>query len=127
MKPITIGGILYNLVPVEDQREKSDKINEVFFQLFFQTNRIVVDKEKFQNSTFGFLGDKYLWEYNSSDKILWVSYKYIWSVLTPKFDYDTYEIEQILTSLIENHFNCSNIKTYPSFEEYQNEIEKHFN
>lgn len=99
---------------------------ERFWQLMLQTNSIKIDREKYPNSTFGFVDDKCLWEYNSQSAGLWVHYDCVWSVLEEEFQLTYSDTKALIKSQVEKHFNCEGVTPFYATPSFATDVEKHF-
>ena len=81
---------------------------ERFLELMSQLTSLRINKI-YPESIFGFVGEKYLWEYNKKNKTLWLSYILIWSVFKREYDMYNYEIQQFTKSMVERAFDCKDL------------------
>lgn len=91
---------------------------ERFWQLMLQTNSIKIDKEKYPNSTFGFVDDKCLWEYDSKNRYLWIDYYRVWSVLRTEYQLNDYDVQRLIKTLVEEYFNCEGVTPRTDFTQW---------
>lgn len=82
---------------------------ERFWELILQTSAIKIDKEAYPDSTFGFVNNTFLWEYNSKCKVLYLSYSSICSILEKEFDLNYNEIQQLIKEQVEEHFKVKGV------------------
>lgn len=100
---------------------------ERFWQLMLQTNSIKIDKEKYPNSTFGFVDDKCLWEYDSKNRYLWIDYYRVWSILRTEYQLNDNDIQRLIKTLVEEYFNCKGVTPLCIRHVRRFEVEEHFN
>lgn len=100
---------------------------ERFWQIFTSINRIEVDKEKYPHYTFGFKDKEILFEYNSKNKQLWLSYNLIWQVFIFEYSMSDEQIEVFIKGMVEEHFNCVGIKPSCAPHSITILVEAHFN
>ena len=99
-----------------------ESFSEMFWALILQTDSIRLDKEKYPNSTFGFHGDKLLWEYNSKNAYLLLSYARIWSFLERNYN----DVKSLIKSEVEEHFKCKGVTPCRGSIADGSRVEEHF-
>lgn len=97
-----------------------------FWELILQTDSIKIDKEKYPDSTFGFIGEKFLWEYDSKSRILWLSYNMVWGVLEAEFELGYNEVQALVKKGVEEHFKCKGVTPQPAYAPFKPRVEEHF-
>lgn len=103
---------------IETPEKKSKE--ERFWELILQTNSIKIDKEKYPTSTFGFMGEKFLWEYDSKNGYLWLSWKLIWSVFETEYGLQYDDIQSFIKKEVEDHFKCKGVTPFSLSERLYN-------
>jgi hypothetical protein len=132
MKTYTKEEVLRFISEALDRAEEPEGKQQVskeerFWQLMLQTNSIKIDKEKYPNSTFGFVDDECLWEYNSESACLWVRYDCVWSVLEEEFQLTYSDTKALIKNQVEEHFNCKGVTPVGEVVQSLPAVEKHFN
>ena len=82
---------------------------ERFWELILKTDSIKINKQKYPDSTFGFVGDKFLWQYDSKNQYLWLSYPLLWSVFKKEYNLKYEDIQSFIKFEVEEHFKCKGV------------------
>lgn len=98
----------------------------IWFEDLLASLEIKVDKEKYPDSIFFFLEDKWYMELDQRIGDLWCSYELMWSFIEKKIKYPTWEVQRFIKNIVDNYFK--NLKVNPLIPRhiYIIEIEKHF-
>jgi hypothetical protein len=112
-----------NTKPSSEPEKKSKE--ERFWGLMLETDSLKIDKAH-PNSTFGFKGDKFLWEYDSQNGFLYLSYPIIWSVIEEEYDLGYSEIQAFIKIEVEQHFKCKGVTPNHDMLTRSRQVEQHF-
>ena len=101
--------LLKRLEVIENKLLISEKTKEErFLELMSQQTSLRTSKIC-PESIFGYVGEKFLWEYNKKNRTLWLSYVFIWSVFKSEYYMYDYEIQQFTKSMVERAFDCKDL------------------
>ena len=91
---------LRTVIGSEPKKSKEER----FWELILRTDSVKMCKETYPNSIFGFRGEDFLWEYDSENRHLWLSYRLIWSVLEDEYSLQHHDIQAYIKTEVEQRF-----------------------
>ena len=112
---------LREIIEQPEQKSKQERFLELISGVTLK-----FDKSKYLNSTFGFRGDDFIFEYNSESKCLWLSYYKIWRVFEIEYNLKYDYIQSFIKGVVEEHFKFKGVT--PVEFRYGNTflVEEHF-
>ena len=113
---------------INSLNSKTSKLSkeERFWEIMLKTNSIKIDKDKYPNSTFGFVDDKFYWEFDSKISNLMLSHTNVWSIFERDFALKYIDIQSFIKNEVEEHFKCKGITPHLSLRIRTPRVEEHF-
>lgn len=109
--------------------KKSINLNtpESFFQSILNKAKKKIDKTKYPDSVFYFIGDTCYFEQDETRQVFYIDDNHICEVLEKTFKYEPEDTRKLIQTLIESHFNICDITVLKRHGRgYHESVEKHF-
>jgi hypothetical protein len=115
----------HNLSLMKDKKSE-DHMEQLFIDLIKDCS-IKLDQEKYPFCIFLFDGNKWMFEYDWKEKLLWFDYNCIWEIFESKFNIDYQEFKIFILNMMFNYFKFKISKFVSNFNISFKSLEKYFN
>jgi hypothetical protein len=108
-----------------EELKKAGSSARRFWELMSGTE-VKADFDKYPRTLFGFRDSECVWKFDFKDNCLWLRYSTVWSVLETEYNLDYNDVQALVRSEVEKHFNCRRVAISACAVFSLSQVEEHF-